>query len=185
MPVWSKNRHRIALILMLLAPAAACADFTVTEVKPRFQDGALVVSGSMLLELSRKVEEAVSKGIELPLLVEAQLYRERAFWWDERLASWTLHRSLRYHALSGQYIVGANGAYENFLAATDALRQLGAFADLRLPLPDIEPAQDSGYRLRLRARLDIESLPAPLRPVAYTTLSWHLNSGWTSWPIAP
>lgn len=184
MPVWQKISRGIAALALLALPAAQ-ADFTVTEMKPRFDAGALVLSGTMQLELSRKVEEAVSKGIELPLIVEVQLFRKRALWWDERLASWTLRRSLRFHALSGQHIVGLGENYESYMQPADALRQLGTFNELRLPLPEIALAPDAGYALRVRARIDIEALPAPLRPVAYTTLSWHLNSGWTAWPIKP
>lgn len=183
MPVW--QNARLALVaLTLLALPAAHADFKITELNARLQDGALVLNGNMQLELSRKVEEAVSKGIELPLLVEARLYRKRAFWWDERVDVWVLRRNLRYHALSGQYVVGMGTTYESFHSPADALKQLGTLTDLRLPLSDPEMATDTDFVLRLRTHIDIEALPAPLRPVAYTTLSWHLNSGWTSWTVS-
>jgi hypothetical protein len=184
MPVW-KSARRALLALLAASIPAALADFRVAELTPRLADGALVLNGSLQLELTRKVEEAVSKGIELPLVIEARLYRKRTFWWDERIDGWTLRRSLRYHALSGQYIVGYGNTYESHLASADALKQLGTFADLRLPLSDPGAAGGAGYLLRLRVQIDIEALPAPLRPVAYTTLAWHLNSGWTTWTVAP
>jgi hypothetical protein len=41
------------------------------------------------------------------------------------------------------------------------------------------------YRGRLRLRLDIEALPAPLRPIAYISPSWRLSSGWYEWVFVP
>ena len=64
----------------------------------------------------------------------------------------------------------------------DALKYLGALNELKLTLPEAPPAGD--YSVDLRVGLDIEALPTPLRPVAYTSLSWRLNSGWTTWGVA-
>ena len=66
----------------------------------------------------------------------------------------------------------------------DALTQLieSYVSKKSQPIPDALAAQGE-YLVRMRAHLDIETLPAPLRPVAYTSPSWHLNSGWTTWTI--
>jgi hypothetical protein len=174
---------RHALLLTLAALPAAHADFKVADLNVRVVEGTLLLNGTLELELTRKVEEAVSKGIELPVLIDVRLSRKRAFLWDRRVDSWLLRRSLRYHALSGQYLVGAGDNFDSFTLPADALRHLGTLSDVRLPLTDA--AAHAGYELvvNLRVHIDIESLPAPLRPVAYTTLSWHLNSGWTAWDV--
>ena len=31
--------------------------------------------------------------------------------------------------------------------------------------------------------LDVEALPPPLRPIAYTSGAWRLNSDWHKWDI--
>ncbi|MEJ2528926.1 MAG: DUF4390 domain-containing protein, partial [Gammaproteobacteria bacterium] len=36
------------------------------------------------------------------------------------------------------------------------------------------------YRVGLRASLDIDALPLPLRPMAYLSPSWNLSSEWRS-----
>lgn len=182
MPVW-QNANWSFLAAALLYAASAAADFKVTELQLALHDGALAVNGNMQLELSRKVEEALSKGIELPVLIEARLYRKRSFLWDQNVGRWTLKRSLRYHALSGQYIVSSTDSTDSFLSPADALKHLGTLSDLRLRLPELEIAEEDEYIAKLRAHIDIESLPPPLRPVAYTTLSWHMNTGWTTWNV--
>ena len=42
---------------------------------------------------------------------------------------------------------------------------------------------DSAYTLRLRALLDIEALPSPMRPLAYFSSLWRLKSDWYEWPL--
>ena len=38
-------------------------------------------------------------------------------------------------------------------------------------------------RVRVRAVLEIESLPTPLRLAAYFNPAWRLSSDWLSWPL--
>jgi hypothetical protein len=55
---------------------------------------------------------------------------------------------------------------------------------LMLPLVGttaIEP--EKKYVVRVRARLDVEALPSPLRPLAYLTAPWQLDSDWYQWPL--
>jgi hypothetical protein len=183
MHAWRNAKLALAAALLFAAPMRTSADFKVAELQPRLRDGVLVVNGNMQLELSQKVEEALSKGIELPVLIEARLYRKRSFLWNQNIESWTLRRNLRYHALSGQYIVSSSGGADSFLSPADALKHLGMLSELRLRLPEINLATEDEYIMKLRAHIDIEALPAPLRPVAYTTLSWHMNTGWTTWNV--
>jgi len=174
-----------ALLLLSSLSLTARAEFRIADVQARFNGAALVVNGTLDLTLAPKVEEALSKGIELPVIIELRLYHRRRLWWDQRLAAWSVRRVLQYHALSGQYLVDSGSAQESFLSLADALKSFGTLNELRLTLPEIRLAAEDDYAVELRAHLDIEALPAPLRPVAYTTPSWRLNSGWSTWNVAP
>ncbi len=183
-----------ALSLAMLFVSNAGAGLKVAEVNARLTPGALALTGQLDIELPPRVEQALSKGIELPLRIELRLKRARRFLWDPTVAAWTLERRLRYHALSNQYMVdivgggaGSGGEaaaaplVESYGSLLHALKALGHL-DLQLALPPpAAPAQ--AHRVELRASLDIEALPAPLRPVAYTSSAWHLDSGWTTWPV--
>lgn len=187
MPVCVKNKLPLAAVLLLLALPAG-ADFKVTEVQPRLDGKTLVLNGRLDLALTPKVEEALTKGIRLDVTIDVRLYRKRWFVWNQGRGSWTLHRRIWYHALSGQYLVSASAsdpdARESHGSMLEALKALGALDEVRLPLEGDVPAEGE-YSVELRAGLDIEALPTPLRPVAYTSLDWRLNSGWTAWKLAP
>ena len=137
MPACLKNRLPAAALLLLFALPAA-ADFKVVDVQPRLDGGALLLNGNIDLTLSSKVEEALSKGIQLEVVIDVRLYRLRWFVWHQGIGSWTLRRRIGYHALSGQYLVGASETNaetkESHSSAQEALKALGALNDVRLPL---------------------------------------------------
>ena len=92
---------------------------------------------------------------------------------------------MQYHALSGQYLVSAEDQdVERFPTAQAALAYVGSLNDMQIRLTKKKAIDGKmRYFLKLRVRLDIESLPAPLRPLAYVTPSWHHSSGWTTWAV--
>lgn len=188
MLAWKSADAPFALLAAagLAVSVPVMADFKVNEVQAVMAGTVLELKGDLELVLPPKVEEALSKGIELTVLIDVRLKRTRHLLWDQGVASWALQRRIRYHALSGQYLVaretnaaGAERA-ESFTELTQALRALGTL-DLRLPVQ--QSLREGEHAVGVRVNLDIEALPAPLRPVAYTSPAWHLNSGWTTWPV--
>ena len=176
----------LAVFLAASASLAAAAGFKVSSIQSRTAGQTLLLSGNLDLSLSAKVEEAVGKGIPIELALDVRLFRRRPVLWDERIDSWTVRRELRYHALSGQYLIGGPGPepaeQESMNSLNEALLELGSVDDLTLPL-EAPLSADAQYRVDVRVSLDIEALPALLRPVAYTSRAWDLNSGWTTWKV--
>lgn len=175
--------------IVIVFATQTMADFSVSEIQPELKPGVLSVSGTLDLTLTGKVEEAVAKGIPIDVDFEFRLKRQRKLLWAKEIQSWKMRRQIRYHALSGQYFVDDTSSeekrLENFTSLRQALRHMGTLNELSFDVvPESQSAQAEGtYELEVRASLDIESLPAPLRPVAYTSLDWHLNSGWTTWTV--
>ena len=181
--------RRWATTLLLLACFSdASADFKVVDVQPKLADQSLVLTGNIELGLNAKVEEALAKGIPLEVNIDVSMHRNRRFLWDREIASWTLHRRIQFHALSGQYLVSTSAPEpeygESLLTLQEALKQLGSLNDVALKLEEAV-APDATHSVDVRVSLDIEALPTPLRPVAYTSFTWHLNSGWSTWKVAP
>jgi hypothetical protein len=176
----------LAAVAALAFLGDAAANFKIVDVQPKIIGQSLVLAGNLDLNLSPNVEVALSKGIPLDVNIDIRLYQYRRFLWNKKVAAWTLRRRIQYHALSGQYLVtgGEPGAEigESLLTQQEALKQLGSLNDLILALTESPP--DGSYTVDMRVSLDIEALPTPLRPLAYTSFDWHLNSGWSSWKVA-
>jgi hypothetical protein len=116
--------------------------------------------------------------------VKIQVEKVRRSFWEQRLAEFSLYRQIRYHALTGLYRVVdlQNQQENNFVTQDAALDALGELNGLRLiGVDELDPEID--YQVRIRAELDIESLPLPLRPLAYLDKGWKLTSGWIQWPL--
>jgi hypothetical protein len=50
-------------------------------------------------------------------------------------------------------------------------------------LTDQALESELNYEIRLRGSLDIESLPTPVRLIAYVSSAWDMMSKWYSWPL--
>jgi len=175
-----------ALCLWTGAAAAQAEEFAVRWANTRLVDGVYMLNTSIDYRFSERALDALRSGVPLTIRLDIEVERERSYWTDEEIASLEQYYRLEYHALSGRYIVrnlnsGASDAYPSLDSAVSAL---GLVVDF--PLLDenlIDPDQD--YEVSLKASLDIESLPSPLRPLAYLNPSWWHGSDWYSWSLKP
>ncbi|MBI3897535.1 MAG: DUF4390 domain-containing protein [Gammaproteobacteria bacterium] len=174
-----------AAILLCGTALASDDDFHVDTMQARMVSQSLQLTGNVDLELTPEVKEAIANGITMEFVFDVRLYRYRAWLWNQTLENWRLRRQLHYHALSGQYLVGSevNRPHNRdaYSSLAEALRHIGTIDEV-LPLnATLVPQHD--YRVGVRTALDLEALPPLLRPVAYTSRAWDLNSGWTTWPL--
>lgn len=176
----------LVMMVLIVAPSNAYSEFSVNSIKVTIGSNFLVLNTDLNLAINQEIENALNKGIPLTLIHEYTLYRKRPFIWNKRIQQWRYQMNIRYHALSGRYIVSGDtpSSSQSFLSTEAALQYMGDTDLLRLPLLNIKSELlDDNFVLAFRVRLDIESLPAPLRPVAYTSSEWRLSTPWTQWTI--
>ena len=173
----------LASVLWVLA-APAAADFSIREASSRFESGVYFVDAFIDFEFSETALEALENGVPLTLVVEVRIQREGAWFWNRNLVSRKLNYEVRYHALSGLYEVvdAETGLQERFATRQAAMAKLGELHNIEVARSE-ELSEKRRHRLALRAFLDIESLPLPLRPLAYISPQWHLGTGWKEWRL--
>lgn len=174
--------NHFAGILIILSPlwiGTAHAQFVVDRVDAQRVDEGIRVSVELDLSLTDATEEALSHGV--PLIVVHEIALNRSLWFWRRLEQQTSERHrLRYHALSGRYVVDSEDAVlDTFRSISDALEFINSAA-ARFDLPAGNAAD---YNVAVRSRIDINALPAPLRPTALFSPQWQLSSDWSQWPI--
>ncbi|MBT3046719.1 MAG: DUF4390 domain-containing protein [gamma proteobacterium symbiont of Ctena orbiculata] len=174
------------LPILLLLPLAEAAAFSIKEVQIKQADSEYRLNARIEYHLSEQAHEALSNGV--PLTLKVQLFVEkvwRGFWEPSPFAA-TLSFQIRYHALTELYRVvdRQTGDEQNFVTQEAALHALGEITNLPLVKLAKLTAGET-YQLRLRADLDIESLPLPLQPLAYLGRGWKLTTGWSQWPLQP
>jgi len=168
------------------ALAAESGGVHIRRVESRAVDDQLVVDADINYEFTAAILDALKNGVALTLQVEMEVQRIRHWLWNASLSRHSIRRRLQYHALSRQYLVtdlgsGRQRSYRTLLGALRALGQLRG-----TPLVErsrlIAGEEHTGL---LRAWLDLEQLPVPLRLTAYLSPQWQIRSEEYRWPVQP
>jgi len=181
-----RPRSLIAALLLLLPTAALADGIIINGIHTRLQESVYLLSANIDLRPTDEVLEALENGVPITILMEIEIQRKRKWWLDDDMAPLEQRYRLQYHALSHQYLLQNinSGAFYAFHTLHSALNAMGQLKDL--PLLDKQLIQpDERYEVLLHAELDIEALPSPLRPLAYITPAWHLDSDWYTWSLKP
>jgi len=180
--------RRLGLLLaaccLLVANVAAAQSgrFDVRSAGSRLQDGVYFLSARIDYRLSEQALEALESGVSLTIELQIQLFRLRRFLPDAETALLEQSYQLSYQPLSRRYVIRNLNSGEQSTHATlfSALNDMGRVTDL--PIIDeslLEP--DARYEIRLRAVLDQNTLPGPLRLLAFWGDSFRLESEWYTW----
>jgi len=170
--------------LCVIALVAGAADFAVRRASTIVQGDLYLLDAELRYELSDPVKEALENGVVLTIVLQIQVLRRRSWMWDADVASVNQRYELQFHPLTGQYVLRnlARGTQQSYPRLDSALTALGVVRGLPVLYKGLlQPDQE--YTIRVRSHLDIESLPTPLRPLAYISPAWWLDTSWYSWPL--
>jgi hypothetical protein len=180
------GRWWLAAAALLFLRAAAADDFAITGGKTRLVDGSYLIDAQVEYRFTDEVLEALDNGVPLWVELHVQVRREGAWVWEADLVDLRLRSQIRYSPLSATYQVinMQNGVRESFATRAAALKALGEVKGLSVVRADQLKGTEK-YVVEMRAVLDIEALPLPLRPLAYLSPAWNLSSEWSAWPLRP
>lgn len=166
------------------APTASGPGFHVQNAHIRLQDGVYLLDAFISFDFSDESIEAMDNGVSLTILLDIEVLRKHLLWHKTVMKRQSRFR-VGVHALSKRYVVRDldSGRTETFRSVEEMAAALGTVNDLPLFDRDLLEAQ-ANYRARVRARLDIEALPSPLRPLAYISPGWRLDGEWFEWPLS-
>ncbi|MEA3640958.1 MAG: DUF4390 domain-containing protein [Lamprobacter sp.] len=177
----------VTLGLALSQRTLAAEAFSVINAKTERVDGNMLLSAAIDYGFSERALEALENGVPLTILVHIQVREQGAWIWNESLVDVSLRYRIRYKPLSEHYLVSRLPGEEQgrtFVTRQAAITALGELNHLYLVSEKrLDPEQ--AYEVHLRASLDIEELPLPLRPMAYLRSGWKQSTGWTKWPLTP
>jgi hypothetical protein len=173
----------IGLVSFWAAPASA-QSFTVQNAKTTLADKVYRLDASLKYNFSPQALEALENGVTLILALDIEVTKPRRYMWDEGIAALEQRYEIQYMALTDQYLLINKNSGSQFVysALDEALFTLEKINSL--PIIDAHLLNgDDHYMVRVRSRLDFDSLPAPLRLKAYFSNEWWLTSGWYSWDL--
>jgi hypothetical protein len=172
--------------LCLAAGQVSARETRISAARTLLSDGVYRIGARVNFEFNETLHDALHNGVPLLIELRFEVLQERPWLWANVVASLSQRFELQYRALSRRYLVMnySTGAQHSFSSMNDALGYIGNVYDL--PLIDanlLEP--DQTYMVRMRADLDVESLPTPVRVWAYLGSAWSLKGNWYQWPLQP
>lgn len=186
-----KNRRidavlRVLLLCTTLLGALSAAAQTVVELGQLRVDRSeeeVQLSTVLQFELPTVVEDALLKGIPMVFVLNAEVLRERWYWYDKRVAGAERHMRLAFQPLtrrwrlnvgSGAGAVGLslNQSFDTLAQALSAMKRIARWkiADLT----DLDPG--GKYRVECHFRLDLNQLPRPFQLGTVGPSEWDIGA---------
>ena len=174
------------LALAVLAPAAARAEPApeVSELQLERTEEGVFLTANVRFDLPGIVEDALLKGIPMFFVAEAELFRDRWYWYDKKISAQQRHMRLAYLPLTRRWRlhvsptpIGNAGLgvslSQNFDSLGDALAAIQRVS--RWKIADAVEI-DARYNVDFRFRLDVSQLPRPFQIGAVGQSDWSLSA---------
>jgi hypothetical protein len=137
-------------------------------------DEGLGLSFHARFELPKGVEDALHKGVPLFFVAKADVFGNRWYWRDKRVASLQRTWRLAYQPLTRQYRVTFGGINQHHDNLSDAIASLSRVVNWKLAEP---PQLDDGrYYVEFSYELDTTQMPRPLQIGIGGLSDWTLRA---------
>jgi hypothetical protein len=137
------------------------------------QDGALMLDFEVRLSLSRAVEEAMQRGVPLYFTAQAEVFRPRWYWRDDRVARATRTWRLSYQPLTASWRVSFGGLSQSVASAEAALAMVSRSSSWRITEGETID-NNARYYVEFSYRLDSTMLPRPMQLDLAAQADWRL-----------
>lgn len=171
-----------AMLFAGLVYAQSTAD--ISQFRVERGDDQVVASGNIVFELPSPVEDALLKGVPLFFVLEADLLRERWYWYDRKVVGVKRHTRLAYQPLTRRWrlnvTAGAgreggvglalNQSFDTLEQALSTIKRVSHWqiADASELSPGVK------YKVEFRFHLDLSQLPLPFQIGALGQSDWDL-----------
>ena len=158
--------------------------FEVRSAASRLSEGVHLVTARIDYRLSDDALAALESGVTLTIQVQIEVIRRRNFRPDGVVATLKQDYELSYQPLSERFLVRNlnSGDQASFATLFSALNTMGRIVELPV-IDDALLDPDGRYDIRLRAVLDQNTLPGPLRLIAFWSEGFRLESDWYTWQL--
>jgi len=172
-----------ALALASLSAWAQNAELTSLRVE-RNEEG-LFLTARVGFELSPVVDDALRKGIPIHFVAEAEVLRERWYWYDREVASAQRHMRVAYQPLTRRWRLNTSAEpivssglgvslAQNYDSLEEVISAVQRIARWKIAsASDIDG--DGRYMLRFRYRLDASQLPRTLQIGSVGHSDWVIS----------
>jgi hypothetical protein len=184
---WLDKALRQLCVLAFVLVAGVCQAQIATDIS-QYQveraDDEILVSAQVAFELPPAVEEALLKGIPMSFVTEANVLRERWYWYDKKLASVQRNMRLAYQPLTRRWRLNVstgpgrevsvglalNPSFDTLEDALSAIKRIS-----RWKIADAADLEGGvKYKVDFSFKLDLSQLPRPFQIGTLGQSDWDL-----------
>ena len=169
---------------MFSANVFAAEEIKVEHVSSRLVENNYYLDTQINFELHDDVLEALNHGVDLNIKIIIQVKLKRKWFRDKLYKQDTVKFKLGHRPLSDVYIVTNVRKFERrqFDTLENALKYLGTI-DHYFLLSNENINDEQNLTGLLKAKVNVDNLPPPLKPIAFISNKWQLDSQWRQWTI--
>ncbi|HZV92925.1 MAG TPA: DUF4390 domain-containing protein [Caldimonas sp.] len=156
-------------------PVAGAVPATITNFEVSRDEDGVYLAFSVDFELGRSVEEALMKSVPLFFVAEVEIFRDRWYWRDRRVAHAVRTWRIVYQPLTSTYrVTTVGGLSQSFTSRSDALAAISRAARWKIAEPG--QIEDGGrHYLEFQYRLETAELPRPMQIGISGEPDWQLS----------
>jgi len=180
----SRAAWLLCFLATIAAPAHADTRLEVTTASVALDDGVFELDARLDIGVPEAGRRAIEAGLTLELDYQIEIARVRRYLPDATIASLQQRFELSYHALSQRYLVrnlntGEQQDFGSLQAALDRIAEVRGLPLLESSL--LEPGET--YEFRVRAELNLQTVPDTLGWLLFWTDDWSATSEWFAWSL--
>ena len=162
------------LLALFIALPARAQGIELTSLALQKLDAGLTLDFTARVQLPHAVEDAVQRGVPVYFIAEANVYRHRWYWRDQRVARASRSWRLSYQPLSDTWRVSLGGLAQTHGTLPDALAAMSGAARWKIAdHSQIDP--DERYYVEFSYKLDTSQLPGPMQFGIGGQADWSLG----------
>jgi hypothetical protein len=158
--------------------------FVIRTAYTELVNGVYYLDADVGLNLSDDAINALENGLPITVKLQIEIIKHRTWWLNSTTASLTQSYQISYHALTRRFIITNlnSGDQQSYATYREAVTSMGQVSDL--PIIDAKLLDPGAhYNIRMRAVLDVTSMPGPLQLFASIFKGWDLSSDWYQWVL--
>lgn len=196
-------RNRIALFAFFMftgltvvyaAGPEGVTTASISSIQVERADGTVFLNAQIKFDLPASVEDVLLKGIPLIFVAEAEVRRERWYWYDKKLIVAARQMRLAYQPLTRRWrlnvsnTTGGNGSLNSSLGGglggglpqyfdtlSEAMSKIQRISRWRIvDLADLDP--DALHTLDLSFKLDVSQMPRPFQIGLIGQSDWNIST---------
>lgn len=159
----------------LLARSSVAAEPELTSFDVIRDEDGVQLSYAVDFELGRSVDEALLKAVPLFFVAEAEVFRDRWYWRDRRVAHTVRVWKIVFQPLTSTYRVSSvGGLSQNYASRAEAITSISRSTRWKVAEPG-QIEEGSRHYVEFNYRLDITLLPRPMQIGIAGQPDWQLS----------